>query len=212
MRCSSWATRSSSSSHSSRVTRPSSRSTPLAVAPAFSPTRMASPRQRIVASSIPRRTSSRLIPPFAASVSASSSARSAVSATAPTSASKSRLTGSSMRPCAPSLPTPLSLRRDTGCAAVAAVAAVHGRDRREVLHRLRGGRLFRLLEGLLEAALRHRHVLAARELGLALLPDRQQRRGDEDGRVSTGRDPDHQREREVLQRRATEEEEREHGQ
>src|SRR5207249_1529558 len=44
----------------------------------------------------------------------------------------------------------------------------------------------------------------ARELWLALLPDREERRRDEDRRVRTRGDPDEQREGEVLQRRPAE--------
>src|SRR5207249_3646099 len=53
-----------------------------------------------------------------------------------------------------------------------------------------------------------RELLPLRELRLALLPDRQQRRGDEDRRVRTRGDADDQREREVLQGRAAEDLER----
>src|SRR5579864_960994 len=48
-----------------------------------------------------------------------------------------------------------------------------------------------------------RKLLPLRELGLALLPDREQRRRDEDRRVGTRRDTDEEREREVLQGGAT---------
>src|SRR5262249_58365141 len=44
--------------------------------------------------------------------------------------------------------------------------------------------------------------LPFRELGLALLPDREERRRDEDRRVRTRGHADDQREREVLERRA----------
>src|SRR5258705_2620999 len=49
-----------------------------------------------------------------------------------------------------------------------------------------------------------RELLALRELGLALLPDREQRRRDEDRRVRTGDDADDERECEVLECRAAE--------
>ena len=51
-------------------------------------------------------------------------------------------------------------------------------------------------------------ALPLRVLRLALLPDREQRRGDEDRGVGTRDDADDQREREVLQRRAAEDLER----
>ena len=88
-RCSSCARRSSSSSCSRRVTSPSSRKRPENVAPARSPTRSASPRQRPTTSSTIVRGLLRLTFPLPTSSSTSSSARSFVSATAPTPARSS---------------------------------------------------------------------------------------------------------------------------
>src|SRR6187551_3882426 len=51
-------------------------------------------------------------------------------------------------------------------------------------------------------------ALALGELRLALLQDDEERRRDEDRRVRTGKDSHHEREREVLERVAAEEEER----
>ena len=51
-------------------------------------------------------------------------------------------------------------------------------------------------------------VAAPRVLGLTLLEDREQRRGDEDRRVRAGADSDEEREREVLERVAAEEPQR----
>src|SRR6185437_15024934 len=51
-------------------------------------------------------------------------------------------------------------------------------------------------------------ALPLRELRLALLPDREQRRRDEDRRVRARGDADDERERKVLQRRAAEDEQR----
>src|SRR6185312_17203010 len=203
MRCSICARRSSSSSHSSRVTRPSSRNTPCSVSPARSPTRIASPRQRFVASSMKPRTSSLLIPPRWASESASSSARSAVSATAPTRASASRLTGSSMGASTPALPALLALRgRSRRC------RAVDRRNRCERRSRLLCKLLLGLLHRFLETALRHNLALAPCVLGLPLLEHAEERRRDEDRRVGTRGDTDHQCEREVLERGASVEEQR----
>jgi len=53
-----------------------------------------------------------------------------------------------------------------------------------------------------------RELPALRKLRLALLPDREQRRGDEDRRVRTGGDADDEREGEVLERGAAEDLER----
>src|SRR6476620_2909494 len=182
-RCSSWATRNSSSSQSSRVTRPSSRNAPLRVEPARSPTRMASPRQRAVDSSVHERTSSLLVPPCWARDSASSSARSAVSVTAPTSASSSRLTGSSMRARPPALAALFAL-----CSCGGVCGSIRGRDGYEGRRGLLGGILLGLLERCLQAALAQDVALAPRVFRLALLEDREERRCDEDRRVSTGSD------------------------
>ena len=76
----------------------------------------------------------------------------------------------------------------------------------ECRRRLLGGLLLRFLERSLHAALAQCVSLAPRVLRLALLEDREQRRRDEDRRVRTGRDTDHQRECEVLQRVAAEQE------
>ena len=62
------------------------------------------------------------------------------------------------------------------------------------------------------AELAHDPRAAGAVAGLALLPVRQHRRGDEDRRVRAGGDPDQQREREVLQRRAAEDQQRQHRQ
>src|SRR4029077_13261552 len=192
------------------VTRPSSRNTPCSVSPARSPTRIASPRQRFVASSMKPRTSSLLIPPRWASESASSSARSAVSATAPTRASASRLTGSSMGTGTPALPALLALRgRGRRCRGVdRRCRAVDRRNRCECRSRLLRKLLLGLLHRFLEIALRHYLALAACVLRLALLEDAKERRGDEDRRVGARCDTNPQREGEVLERGASVEEQR----
>src|SRR5581483_269371 len=78
--------------------------------------------------------------------------------------------------------------------------------------RLRGGGELGLAQHLPALDAVERDLAAPGELGLALLPDREQRRRDEDRRVRTRGDADDQREREVLQRRAAEQEERADGQ
>src|SRR2546423_13832655 len=110
------------------------------------------------------------MPPRAASDSASSSARSAVSATAPTSASIIRLTGSSMGPRPAALPATLTLLL---CGRRRTVGAVHRRNRCERGCRLRGGGVLRALELRLEPGLGDGDVLAPCELRLPLLPHRQ---------------------------------------
>src|SRR5205814_10275660 len=114
--------------------------------------------------------------------------------------------GSPMWPGTSPLPAAFAFRLSRGGA-----GAVDGLDegdggegRRRFLCRLLG----RLLEGRLELALAEDLVLAPRVLGLALLQDRQERCGNEDRGVRTGRDADHQREREVLQRVTAEQEQR----
>src|SRR2546422_2344843 len=141
------------------------------------------------------RTSSLLIPPRAASESASSSARSAVSETAPTSASISRLTGSSMWARASALASAFPLRsRSSGR------RSIRGRDGHERRRGLLGCLLLRFLEHRLHAALAQCLPLAPHVLRLALLEDREQRCRDEDRRVRTGGDTDPQCAREALQR------------
>src|SRR6185503_4649941 len=83
-RCSTCAKRSSSSSYSRLVMRPSSRKSTESVVPARSLMRTASPRQRPMTSSTRSRASSPVIFPRPTSSWTSSSARSFVSATAPT--------------------------------------------------------------------------------------------------------------------------------
>jgi hypothetical protein len=106
-----------------------------------------------------------------------------------------------MRSRAPSLPTPfaLCLRTRNG--------TLDGADRRQIRNRFCCGSLLGGEEHCFAGtvACNRDLVEAARVLGLALLPNRQQRCCDEDRRVSAGRDADHQREREVLQRVAAEE-------
>src|SRR5439155_1261983 len=151
---------------------------------------------------------SRRMPPRSASESASCSARSAVSETAPSAArttcsSRSRsLSRSAMRPRLTALATPFPLRlRARDC-------ALDGRNGRERRSRLGCGGVLGLLERRLAGRGLHVDVPPPRELRLAFLPDRQQRRRDEDRRVRARGDSDEQREREVLQRRAAEEEQR----
>src|SRR5262249_34188634 len=96
-------------------------------------------------------------------------------------------------------------------------AAVSDRRLDDVDRRLRRGLLGGSFFGLAQDALCDRvlddgAVLAPCELRLALLPGREQRGCDEDRGVGTGRDADEEGEREVLQRRAAEEEERGDGQ
>ena len=74
----------------------------------------------------------------------------------------------------------------------------------DVLGRARGGRRV----GGHGAEFAHDARAAAAVGGLALLPVRQHGRGDEDRGVGAGGDPDHQREREVLQRFAAEQQQR----
>src|SRR5439155_23288681 len=83
----------------------------------------------------------------------------------------------------------------------------------ELGRRLGGRRRFGLLEHGLRRSVAERglDVLAVRVLRLALLPDREQRRRDEDRRVGAREDADEEREGEVLQRRAAEEEQRADG-
>src|SRR5207253_2934731 len=119
------------------------------------------------------RTSSCVIPPRSASDSASSSARSAVSATTPTSARPACLTRSSMRarPAALATTFTLGLRRR----ARRGPTVGRRRHRGEFRSRRGGGRLFRLLEHRLHPALPdHGLALASRVFGLALLPHREQ--------------------------------------
>src|SRR5581483_8689833 len=218
------ATRSSSSSKSSRVTRPSWRATPARPSPARSPRRVASPRQRLTESSRSWRAPSRRMPPRSLSSPASSSRRSAVRATTPTAArasrstrSRSDLPRSAMRPAAAALTPTLALRlrlRD-GPVAAAGNGRLAGDRRDHVERRLRRrlgrqGRL-RARPGHLQAADASAHLLApdqAPVLRLPLLPDREQRRRDEDRGVGAGGDPDDQSQRERPQRVAAEEVER----
>src|SRR5581483_9446413 len=134
-RCSTCATRSSSSSSSSLVTSPSFVNASWSVSPARSLTRVASPRQRVAASSSSCLASSRRIPPRSESSVASSSIRSAVSDTAPTAASPRRcsrsLTGSTMRPGGAALPAALALRLRLRGRPVARSFAVAARPRRD---------------------------------------------------------------------------------
>src|SRR5262249_17030791 len=146
-------------------------------------------------------------PPCSASDSASSSTRSAVSDTAPRTASASCLTRSSMRTSAAPLPPPLPLRLRRGLRG-GCFHAVDARYREQLGRRLCGRGLLCLFEPRFDAALADGLALAACELRLSLLPDRQQRCRDENRRVGAGQDPDEQREREVLQRRAAEREQR----
>src|SRR5262245_2064840 len=103
-----------------------------------------------------------------------------------------------------------------GRLAVPAVTGLRRRGRRRDRHRLSlehypGLRLVcgrPGLEGIVHL-LDQAGVLAALVLGLALLDDREERRRDEDRRVRTGGDADEDREREVLERLAAEDEERE---
>src|SRR4051812_46808954 len=131
-RCSICATRSSSSSSSTRVTSPSSRNRADSPTPVRSPIRTPSLRQRPTSSSISPRASSRPMPPRADSSSARASARSAVSATAPTPASTSfsarsrSSAGAAMGPRASPLPPALALRR------VGSRSAVDRANRREI--------------------------------------------------------------------------------
>ena len=156
-----------------------------------SPTRSASPRQRDVTSSSSERASSRRRP---SSVTTRSSA-------VAVGAIRARPWGRVLR----------RWRR-------ALRASRRSRRRRRVLDRRRSAspasarrrRPPRPAEQdpLADRAFHRAAVLAARVLGLALLPGGQQRRRDEDRRVGTRGDADEQREREVLQRRAAEEEQR----
>src|SRR5262249_29169597 len=158
-------------------------------------------------SSITERASSRVMPPRSASSVASASIRSAVSATAPTVARASfstkslegPLSRSAMRPRPPTLPPAFALRR--ACLGRRTVTGHRGNDPRLGLRlgngHLRGG--YRCLwsadraHSLLDDLARD----PPPELRLPLLPHRQQRSGDEDRRVRTGRDADEQCEREV---------------
>src|SRR5262249_10897976 len=125
------------------------------------------------------------MPPRRASSSARASARSAVSATAPTPASASfstrsrsdQLPGSAMRPRTAPLATPLTLRGGR--------LPLRAGNRHELrrLGRLLGERLLRLLERGLGLGVGDHLVLPPCKLGLPLLLDRQYGRGDEDGRV-----------------------------
>src|SRR5215203_6384405 len=120
------------------------------------------------------------------------------------------LLAAAMRSRPPARTPTLALRLRPGDLAVPGAVL---RDRRQLRNR---GRLRRRGQLGLAQDRRGRHALALHlgladlrlPLRLALLEDRQERRGDEDGRVRTGRDPDHQREREVLERRAAEDQER----
>src|SRR5918996_4852989 len=188
------------------------------VEPARSPSRTVSPRQRATVSSTSRRASSWLILPLRASSAASSSTRSFVRATAPTPArsassarsrserAESRLPGSSMGPRPASFAARLTAR--------GRAAAVRGRrdrlrrGRRHGRRRLRGPPVgLGGLELLQEAGL-----LALLVLGLALLEDDEEGRGDEDGREGARADADQEGERELLERVAAEEDEGAHGQ
>src|SRR5581483_2136363 len=190
-RCSSWATRSSSSSHSSRVTRPASRASSWIRRRELSPTRRASPRQREPRSSTSERSSSSRGPRIASR------------------RSRSELPGSAMRPGVAARAAALALRRGIVRHAVAVAEDALGDVDRSLGGRLRRCGLFGASQQRVRLrALRHGLAPAARILGLALLPQRQHRRRDEDRRVRTGGDADEQREREVLQRRAAEEEQR----
>src|SRR5689334_5831181 len=115
------------------------------------------------------------MPPRRASSSASASARSAVSATAPRPASPSfstrsrndQLPGSAMRPRAAPLAATLALR---GCRLPLGTG---DRDELRRLGRLLGECFLRLLERSLGLGAGDVVILAPRELRLALLPDRQ---------------------------------------
>src|SRR5579859_3508601 len=191
-RCSSWATRSSSSSSSSRVTRLSSSEIPRSAATALSDSRSRPPRSRPGSSAISSSTVSR---------------------------SRLLLPRSAMRSRAAPLATLL-----LPCARGGRL----GRDRvDEARRRLRGERRLRLLQrerpGVeCRAALRPQRppsretssvglraltfglLLAPRVLRLPLLPDREDRRCEEDRGVGARRDADDEREGEVLERRAAE--------
>src|SRR5262249_17752687 len=179
-RCSSWAILSSASSSSSRVTSPTSRKSVVSLAATRSPT-VASPRHSAMKSSARSLASSRRSRGTAAPLG---------------------LAGSAMRTRAPPLPAALSLLFGRGDDVLDRV------DRRQVRGRFGRGGLLGLLEDRLggTAVALDLDVLAACELRLALLQDRQQRRRDEDRRVGARGDADEQREREVLQGRAAEDE------
>src|SRR5262245_28488569 len=207
---------------SERGTRPSCWKKPSSPAPARSPNRTASPRQRWTVCSITSRASSRRIPPACASSSANASARSAVNATAPIAASPTRSSASimkpplsaAMRPRAATLPPPLALRLRPRELTVPLAAFDRRRELRN-RHGLRSQRGLVLCEQRLHrgaVALQRSLTLLGRPLGLPLLEDRQQRSGDEDRRVRARSDSDEQREREVLEGRAAEDEQRSHRQ
>ena len=114
-----------------------------------------------------------------------------------------------MRAPAAALPPPLA-----PCRLGRAERGVGGLDRRGGSRGRRSGRLAaatRLGRSAAEEGAAHRHVdgvlvvAAPRVLGLALLEDREERRGDEDRGVGPGPDPDEEREGEVLERVAAEE-------
>src|SRR5262245_24056700 len=184
---------------------------PCRLAPARSVALVASTRQREATSVTAARASSRWTPPRSVSESTSSSTRSAVSETAPIPASTScssrsreaSLPGSSMWPRAPALAPPLALRLGAGD------RPFDRGNRRELRRRLGSGRLLGGDEDRLLLRLGHRlpvEVAAPRPLGVAFHQAREQRRCDEGRADGAHDDSDHDREGEVLERRAAEEE------
>ena len=194
-RCSSCATRSSSSSQSSRVTRPSSRARSCSAAAFPRPRaarRRASARWRRRAASAPRRAAGRA----ARSAGRARRARSRV-ATGLVHGAATCAAGGAARASRRESPSVSARRR-------------LDHVERGLGRRLGGGGLL----GLRRAAARRPSPPASRwPLRRAYSGSRsfqivEQRRRDEDRRVGTRGDADEQREREVLQRRAAEEEQR----
>src|SRR4051812_24963085 len=181
--------------------------------------RFTSPRQRVSCSSTSARASAGAMLVRSAIAPASASTRPPVRASPPKPASRSCSSGP--RGTAPSAGSAMRPRLATLAALLEPFAVDRSGSSRDELRRWRvgGGGLLRVLERLLvervRSAVRRRGSprlvvgsLPPRPLRLALLPHRQERCRDEDRRVRTGSDPDHEREREVLERRTAEEEQR----
>ena len=125
--------------------------------------------------------------------------------------SKRSLPGSSMWPRLAALAAPLAFRV-LGLAATVGRGDPHGLLRVDLLVGRLGGQSGRGLLGLADHLGAHLVVVglsaAAGVLGIALEQAREERRGDEDRRHGADHDPDDDREGEVLERRAAEDEQR----